>query len=85
MFYVSVTFHPRLAVNSWIFFRATSFPPCFVALSGTFSSAAAAFSPGNVALSGIFSLPAGIGRIFAGKNISLTLWGIKQDFFNEDI
>jgi hypothetical protein len=36
-------------------------------------------------VSGIFSLPAGIGRIFAGKNISLTLWGIKQDFCNEDI
>ena len=25
------------------------------------------------------------GHSFAGKNISLTLWGIKQDFFNEDI
>ena len=66
------------------FSTTTQFPPCFVAFSGTFSSLAA-FSPGNVEFSGIFFLPAGIGRIFAGKNISLTLWGIKQEFCNEDI
>ena len=66
------------------FSTAPQFSPGIVAIPRTFSSSAA-FSPGNVEFSGIFSLPAGIGRIFAGKNISLTLWGIKQEFCNEDI
>ncbi len=67
-----------------IFLLRREFLPVLCLFPG-YSSSAEGVSSEIVVLFGTFFLRTVIGRIFVGKNISLTLCGIKNEFCNEDI